>query len=89
MSITYAEGRVILTADEDDTGKGKYLIQGIQWSGATDGDSVELQDQDDTTIWKATADAGELNKSISFVNPIQVEQIKTAVLDSGDLIVYI
>ena len=90
MAISYAEGRIFITADEDDsTHLGKTIIYGVAWSGAANTNALTLQDQDDKDIVRIVAETGNLEHYRCFPQGIPVTQIKTVDLTAGTVIVYI
>jgi len=89
MAVTYAQGRVKMTADNDASASDRYLIKSITWTGAANTDTLVLQDQDDFDIWKATAETGHLEMEKVFTEPLPVQQIKAETLDGGEVIVYV
>lgn len=89
MAITYAEGRIKITVNGDDTESDHYLIKSITWTGATNGNALVLQDQDGFDIWVAKAETTHLEMEKSFIPPLPVQQIQTSTLDGGTVYIYI
>jgi len=88
MAVSYPEGRVIMTADDDATEGGRFLIKGVNFVAAN-GEGLVLQDQDDVDIIRLEAETGRLSQTVMFAQPIPVTQIKAETLDGGQVIVYV
>ena len=89
MAVTYAEGRIKMTADGDATEEGQFLIKGVNYLGAN-GEALVLQDQDDFDIIKMTAETGRLAQTENFDPPIPVKQINLETLAQGaQVIIYV
>jgi len=88
MAVTYAEGRIKMTADNDASTTDHFTIKGVNFIAA-DGEGLVLQDQDDVDIIKMEAETGRLAQTVLFTTPIQVQQVKAETLDGGQVIIYI
>ncbi len=87
MAVTYMEGRVKMTADNDASTEGFYVITGVNFTAAN-GEGLVLQDQDDKDILTLEASTGDLSPTVMGLH-IPVQQIKAETLDGGQVIIYI
>lgn len=88
MGVSYASGRVIMTADNDASAVERYNVKGVNFVAAN-GQGLVLQDQDDKDIIRLEAETGNLAPTVIFPTAIPVTQLKAETLDGGQVIVYI
>jgi len=89
MAVTYTEGRIKMTADNDASASDHYLVKSITWTGAANGNALVVQDQDGFDLWVAAAETGALEMSKTFDPPQQVKQVVAETLGGGTLYIYI
>ena len=85
MAVTYAEGRIKMTAQGDVSEEGHFLIKSITWANVADGQELLLNDQDVNNIWGAIAENKNNEMEKIFVPPLQVQKIELTILSIGTM----
>ena len=91
MAVEELAGRITMTAAADTiTNQNGYRVRAVQWTGAANGNTLLLDDQDNKDVAGCVAETGALEKYWYFGEQgIPVTTLTATTLGGGRLIIYI